>query len=433
MPMSTAIRDVSKLLSGNLLAKTFGLIALMLFARLLPKSQMAVFPVYLVLIGLPDTFVGLGILQTLVRRLPSLIREDAVRARSLVLTGSAILLAGCTLLCLLAAPFSDRIADYFFRDPAQAWIIQAFLIACVGAVCSKIADALLWGMGRFGAISLIQILESVIRPVMTVVLYFLFGLKGIVAGLVAAQTVMVAVSFFFVKDIFLGALPPLYPIRQLLRESFPFYVDNYLWYLKGEGDTLLVALLGPLALAEYYIAKNLYSNVVLIWTSIDRVALERLARLATSPAGFRDRIERLHTRISEFALPVVLSVIAVAPYGVIALASIRYTSATWPAVVLLFAALIQFAAIPVNRGVFVGLPGTYRLAVSGVEAVTVVATALCLVPIAGIMGIAVARAVGPAAGAVAAFIVLRRTFSMSLSWSSTLRSLAAAAPPTLLI
>lgn len=40
-----AFRDVSSLLSGSVIAKPFGVASTMLFARILSKDEMAIFPV----------------------------------------------------------------------------------------------------------------------------------------------------------------------------------------------------------------------------------------------------------------------------------------------------------------------------------------------------------------------------------------------------
>ena len=48
-----AFRDVSSLLSGSVIAKPFGVASTMLFARILSKDEMAIFPVFLMLAGIP--------------------------------------------------------------------------------------------------------------------------------------------------------------------------------------------------------------------------------------------------------------------------------------------------------------------------------------------------------------------------------------------
>jgi hypothetical protein len=228
-------------------------------------------------------------------------------------------------------------------------------------------------------------------------------------------------------------LPRIYPLRQLVRESFPFYLDNYLWYLKGDGDMLLVAFLGPSALAEYYVAKSLYSNVLLAWISLDKVVLERLARFAQVADAFRARIIDVHNRISEAAPACILFIVALAPNAVVVLAGTHYPHSIWPAVALLIVALIQFVAIPINRAVFVGLPGLFRLSASAIEATFVVGAVAWLAPQAGILGIALARIVGPIAGGAFGLAVLQRKLGFELSFAPLLRSLAAAAPGTVLV
>ena len=80
-----AFRDVSSLLSGSVIAKPFGVASTTLFARILSKDEMAIFPVFLMLAGIPNLVLTFGIFSTFMRELPPLFREDEAQARSLTL------------------------------------------------------------------------------------------------------------------------------------------------------------------------------------------------------------------------------------------------------------------------------------------------------------------------------------------------------------
>ena len=59
-----AFRDVSSLLSGRVIAKPFGVASTMLFARILSKDEMAIFPVFLMLAGIANLVLTFGIFST---------------------------------------------------------------------------------------------------------------------------------------------------------------------------------------------------------------------------------------------------------------------------------------------------------------------------------------------------------------------------------
>ncbi|HEY3779355.1 MAG TPA: oligosaccharide flippase family protein [Rhizomicrobium sp.] len=429
-----AIRDVGKLISGNLLAKVFGVASLMFFTRILSKQEVAIFPVYLMLIGIASLFFSFGIYQTFLRRLPSLIREDITTARSLVMTGTAIIMVGIVTVLIVSLAFSERIAVFAFRDEKLSWAVRVMSAGFVAYAVARVADNIMWGRGQFAAMSALQIADSIVRPAATVTSFLLFGFPGIVYGLVVAQIINAGLLFYCVADLFFGRLPPLYPVKKLMSESLPFYIDGYLWYLKGEGDSLLVTvLLGPAILAEYYVAKTLYTNAMLVLTSLDRVALERLARHAGLTDVFRAKAREMQVHIAETMIPLSLWAIAVAGYGMVVLAGSRYRDATWPAVGLLVVALVQFLFVTVDRAVFVSLSGAYRLAKTAVEAAAVLIAAVYFVREWGLMGVVEARVLGPLAAGLFGIALLRRKLGLSLPFEPALRATVAALPGTLLV
>lgn len=429
-----AFRDAGKLLSGNLLAKLFGVATLMLFTRILPKQQVAIFPAYLMMTGIGALFFSCGIYQTLVRKLPSLVREDPATARSLVVTGTATVMLGTIAVVLAALVFSDRIAVFVFRDANLAWAIRMMAAGLVAFAVARVADSIMWGRAQFTSMSALQIADSIARPLITVALFFWLGFPGIVYGLVLAQLVNAALLLYCVRDMFAGPLPRPYPIRRLIGESMPFYVDGYLWYLKGEGDSLLVtAFLGPVALAEYYVAKTLYSNIMLVLSSLDRVALERIARHAGLPDLFRAKATEMQSRIIETMVPLSLWVIALTPCAMVVIAGSRYENATWPAIGLLVVALVQFLVLTVDRVVFVALSGFYRLSKTAIEAAVMLLGSLLLVSPWGLMGIVGARLLAPLAGGAFGLAVVKKKLGLSVSFKAAARLIAVALPGTLVM
>ena len=427
---STALGDISKLLSGSVLAKLFGVAALILFTRYLTKQEMAVFPAYLMLAGLCDLILTFGIFSQVLREIPTLCHEAPLKARSLAVTSSALILVGTILPAIAAFFFRQEIADLVFRDPGQGWVIAMIAPAFIGYVVSRITDFLMWGRGQFGATAVVQIAESVIRPICTISMFFIWGFPGIVMGLVVSQFILAAIGFYYVRDLFLGALPPLYPIGKLIRESMPYYLGNYLSYLRTDGDVVVVtSFMGPASLAEYYVAKTLYTNVSVILTTVDKVAVERLARFRHNEQ-FTAKVEELHIQISQLIVPMMMLIIAVAQPAMTVLAGARYGNATWPAVILLVSALIQFLSIPVDRSVFLQVPGSLRVVYAVVESTAVVLTAFALVPLLGLVGVGAARVMATALTMGFGLWLLKKKHNFLLSPGPPILSILAALPGT---
>jgi O-antigen/teichoic acid export membrane protein len=428
---STALRDVFKLISGSLLAKLFSTAALMLFARSLPKEEMAVFPAFLMLAGMANTILTFGLFANFTRRLPSLIRTDPDLARSIVVTGTGIIVAGTLLPSAAAYVWSDTLARIIFERPASGWIIQIMVPGFLAYMMSRIEEYVMWGRGQFGASSLIQILESIVRPVATVACWLWLGFPGIVIALVVSQIVMAAIGLWYIRDMFFAGPVSIYPVRRLIWESMSYYAGNYLSFFRGDGDSLLVTLfLGPAALAEYYVAKTLYTNVSLICTAVDKVAAERLAR-DLDPKVFADKAVKLHEQICSTFVPFCMLVIATAPGAMIVLAGAKYADATWPAIVLLVAMLVQFVSIPFDRAVYISLPGWIRLKYTTIEAVAAVAAVAILAPFAGLLGVSVARIVAPLGVCIFGAVILKRHLGVVLPAKPLVLAIALSTPGTI--
>jgi O-antigen/teichoic acid export membrane protein len=209
-------------------------------------------------------------------------------------------------------------------------------------------------------------------------------------------------------------------------------MGNYLSYFRTDGDNLLVTLLlGPAALAEYYVAKTLYTNMGLILAAADRVGAERLAR-HVGTENFRQTALQLHEQISSILIPFALFAVAVAPEALVVLAGPRYAGASWPATILLVVMLVQFVAIPFDRIVYVAVPGWVRFKFTFIEAVLAAASVVVLAPIAGLIGVAAARIIAPLGVCAFGAWIIFRHLEFSLPLKSTLRGLVAALPATCL-
>jgi len=433
MIRSTASRDVLKLLSGTFVAKLIAMASITVFARILSKHEMSVFPAYFMLTGLSCLVLTLGIFSLFTRDIPSLLqRGEILQMRSLVVTGSAIIVLGTIPVILFSLCFGGTIASLVFRDVQDGWIIRLMAPGFLAAAISQIAEYVMWGRGQFGATSLVQMFQSFLRPAGTLSFYLWLGFPGVVVGLVVAEFVAAGAGLWCIRDVLTGPLPPVYPLRKLVSESMPFYIGNYLTYFRGDGDSLFVtALLGPGALAEYYIAKILYTNAFLLMTAVDKVAVQRLARFVGTPA-FLDNVRNLHTQISEVLIPFSLLLIALTPGLMAIIGGSRYADATWPAIILLLAMSIQFVGISYNRAIYVALPGTTRLKFTAIETLVVIISTSVLAPLFGIIGAACSRVV--AALGIWSFgaYILWRDMAAALPLRPTLVAVATALPGTIL-
>ena len=430
----SAYRDLGKLLLGGAAIKLLGIAATLIFVRVLTKQELAVFPLYFMLRAVADRLLDFGITPYFIRVLPSFLREGRDRTRSLLFTGVPIVYAGLAVVTLLTFIFADTIAGLVLRDESSGWMIRIICLGFFPYTTTKMCEYVLWGRAQFGTLSFLQTLEAFVRPIAIVSLYLLFDLPGVVAAFVLVELIVSASYLYCIRDLFGGARPPRYPARLLLAQAFPLYVEGWLWYLRADGDNWLVSIfLGPAALAEYFVATIMVNQVTILFSSVDRVVVERLGRQLGRPDAIAEKALAVHARISQFVLPGILMLLALTPLAIVLIGGHAYESSIPPALVLMLVALGQFLFMPVDRSVFVGLAPRYRLYKTMVEAVVVFASAAILVPTAGLVGVAGARLAGQLAGGIYGLVILRRHLGLTLPFGEAWRTALTAIPGTILV
>jgi O-antigen/teichoic acid export membrane protein len=429
-----AYRDLGKLLLGGAAIKLLGIAATLIFVRLLTKEQLAIFPIYLMLRGLADGTLDLGITPYFIRVLPSFLREGRDKTRSLLFTGIPIVYGGLAVATAGTFFFADQIAQLLLADGSSGWIIRVFCLGFFPYTTTKICEYIIWGRGQFGTLSFLQTLESLFRPIAVVGLFLVAGFPGVVAAFVLVEVVVAAAHVFCIRDLFGGERPARYPSSQLIREAFPCYLEGWLWRLRADGDNWVVGiLLGPSALAIYYVAGIMVSQTTLLFTAVDRVVVERLGRHLAKPESLSEKTLALHSTVSRFMLPVLLWLLAMTPLAIVVIGGQGYSSAVLPALVLMLVAIARFLFMPIDRSVFVGTPPRYRLYKTTVEAATFFGAAVVMVPLAGLSGVAAAKLAGQVAGGGFGLAILRQMLRLKLPFAEAARAVLTAGPGTALV
>lgn len=430
----SAYRDLGKLLLGGAAIKLLGIAATLVFVRVLTKNELAIFPLYFMLRAAADRTLDLGITSYFTRMLPALLHRNREEARSLLFTGVPIVYVGLAIVTVGVFLLADHVAALVLADASSAWMVRIICLAFFPYTTMKMCEYVIWGRGQFGTLSFLQTFESFVRPIAILGLFFVAGLPGIIAAFVIVEFLVAGVYIFCVRDLFTGGRPAPYPIGKLLRESFPLYLEGWLWYLRADGDSWLVSIfLGPSALAIYYVAGILMNQAALLFVAVDRVVGERLGRHLGEPDSISEKALALHSTVSRFVLPMLLWLLAVTPLAIVVIGGESYGEAIGPALVLMLVVLMQFLFMPVDRSVFVGTPTHYRFYKTLIEASAVVIAAAALVPFTGLVGIALARLAGQIASGMFGLVVLRKHLGMKVPFAEAARAILTAGPGTVLV
>lgn len=431
--MGKAIADIGHLLTGNIVAKVIGVIALMIFTRILPKEQLALFPVYMMLSGLATLIFGFGILPTFVKILPAALKEKKGEARAIVLTGALLILTGTLAVSVASFFFADVLAQYLLKDVTLSSMVRIMSIAFVAVSINQIIERILWAAGQFRKKSIILVFRSLSRIILVLVFYLQFSVVGLVWGLVVNEALVAILSLFFVKNIIYGSLPAFYSPKRLLIQSFPFYFESYLMYFRSEGDNWLVSsFMGPSALAVYYVAKTIYSMIFILFSSVDKVVVQMLAEVKSSISVVENKFHLIFIYLSQCSIPLIFFVIALLPTIIQVVGGGKFPGAVLPAAILLLAVLVQFLRLPINRSVFVICTPVTRLKITLIETVSLLLCLAVLTPFFGSPGVASARVCASVAGGGWGYAVLKSYMCAHLPFNKLILPTICAFPPTVL-
>jgi O-antigen/teichoic acid export membrane protein len=392
MFVKKSILNMSQLLSGNIAVKALGVVAVAFYTRHLTKEHLALLPVYDMIGGLAPVVFGWGILPSLVKNVPSLWQDEPDSARAIILTGACILIPGFCLYSLLVYCFSADIASLIMSDPSYADLLQIMSVGFFAFGIRKLADQMLWCASRFEKIAYVNVVQGITNAILTIGLMLLLGVKGLVLGLVVREVICALLALLFSRDMIITRTPRMYPIRRLIKESFPFCMEGYLVYLRWSGDNWFVsALLGPSSLAIYFIATKLSSLLFMVLASADKIWTVGLASRASDMKYFKEYLTTLLGTITQIIFPFIAFTIGLTPTFIFMVAGNLYSESIIPCIILCLCTLLRFVMGPLERTIFVLRPPKTRFFLTLIESSCLVIALLLLTPIAKGIGVACSR------------------------------------------
>lgn len=425
------VLSFAQLISADIFVKALAVVALAFYTRYLPKPHLSLLPIYEMLAGMSTLFFSFGILPTFVRSLPSLLQSDPPEARGMVLTGACPVLGGAAFFSLSIFCFAVHISRLLCATTAYASLLQLMTIGFFTSAVTKLAQYLLWAASRFGKVSIMNMFNSLANVLLTVGLLLLLGLKGLVLGLVIRDAISACLSLFFLRDILFTGPVRYYSLKKLLKQSVPFYLEGYLIYFRAQGDYWIVStMLGPAAMATYYVAKRIYAAVLTLFESADKVITTDLARRREDLKDTKERISQLLIVISQTAVPLVFLIIGLAPSIIYVVAGKQYADSVVPCIILCVAILAQFVRAPIGRAIFVLKPPVARFKLTAVDSTCLVTALLLLTPLLNEPGVALSRFLSSAVAAVYACLVLKSVLAVRIPIGQIAMSLAASLPMT---
>lgn len=424
-------RGVSYLGLQNLISSLGRIVAFAFFARLITVQQMGVFTILSLAIGVASTITGLGLNNIVTKFVAeNVARGDKVQAasvyyKSVVLSevASVVFAMGIVL-----SKFPASIAG--LPNSFGTEVIGLFLALDVAVGIAPTAASAFYGLFEFRNYAFVYGVYSTVRPWLVVLL--IYEVRSMV-GLVGA---------WVISDAFLGAYmflhlwrrlgPPVFRFetKRLLRLATPLYLANLASLVYGSFDQFtLIPLVSLAALGVYGATLTAFSAYTAFVALVGTVLLPVFSGLHGSGGrvALENSIQRASRYLSIVFMPIALLLVSTARPTLTLLVGVSYSAGALPLAVLSLASTTTIVSLAFGS-VLIVLNETLLAALTAIIPVPLgIGVALISIPLLGILGAAIARAVSMLLSLFLTWYFVRRKISIKLDMGALTKSLAASA------
>ena len=335
--MNAILRATAILSSSSLVSILVGLVSAKAYALLIGPAGTGRMGLLQGLIGLTGLIAALGIGTGLVRLgADALGRADSARFAALRQAAWCLALLSGGVMALLLVLLRDPVSRLMLGGAAQAGAVWFAAAALIVNLASEVQTGILNAHHRIAALAKIGVINSVLGVLAGVAFVWRWGEAGIIAAVVIVPLIAWLSSRYFLDH----ELPPLreraraqeviVATRSLLRFGLPYTLSM----IAGTGVQLLIPVLVLKSLGEesvgYYRAAVTLS-VTYLGFLLSAMALDyfpRVSAAGTYPEALRQLVNQQHRVVMLLGVPMILGMLALAPY----LIPLVYSSAFTPAI-----------------------------------------------------------------------------------------------------
>lgn len=390
------MRSGVKVFSSQILINLFSIGFIIFLSRTLDKTDFATFAVFAILGGLIKLTVNLGLETSCIQRVPELIAKGENDKASAMLKTTFL---SRTLLsiffALLIFSLSSTVSKIFLKTDEYNHIIQ---IMSLGILFSSLVDSL--GLltqitQQFGKISIINVIVNVSSRVSSIVLYFIFGLKGYIIGF-AWTPVIGIILFLWLLRKWLFVKSSYYSWLKLVKYSLPFYAKGYMRFCLMQFDMLVIGIfLEPATLATYFIARKFSEYIFMISNSFGNPVLIKIAELKNNGL---DYVAKIFGRVSRYFsflfVPLCIGTASTSYFLLNLYGGHKYTDGTFILILLSLGMLMYCLSGPYVMNVYLLGKPKEALKVAAAGGVVNIVFTIGTIFFFGIAGVAFARLMG---------------------------------------
>ncbi len=275
------IRDTSYLVAGQFVVGLASLLPSAWLARNLPSGELSAWPACVSLVAVVYTLSNFGFRDCFAREIPKLLsRGEDDRACSMLRGGLLLVTVSTLLLSLMAYLLAVPVTAVILKNEVPANVVRLLAIA---VFLTTMATHLEWFQNAFQQYKLFALsrtLRNVIRPVGSVVCYWMGGIEGAVIGLSIGPAVGCVVGLISLWPRLRQGMG-LASASSLFRISMPYFASGISAGLLSHADYVLVgAIGGTRSLATYYVAYRIVEYVAHVDAHLMDTMLPKLSEAA---------------------------------------------------------------------------------------------------------------------------------------------------------
>jgi len=430
-------RGSSILFIGNLLSAAIQAVAVIVIARLLGVGAYGAYTLALLIPGVLQYVVGLGVINAITRFSAYYISKGEISAAKRITKNGIIFLMLFGILLSLASFFFAGIfaADLLSR-PDLTPLIQVSSFIILGQTVLQTATAGFVGWNSMWFASASSVLQAILKLGVSVALILLgVGVLGGVIGQLASYIVSGFIAIGAIVVLKLrdhdgkqnGVQPKgslfLKDIKEMVSFGLPLFAGNAISGLASQYVTILLAGFATNAVVGYYqAAVNVTTIITLSSSAIGLTLLSAFSSLTGIAGNLPQAFKFAVKYVSYIVTPIVVLLIAVAG----PIMTLLYTASYNPGVIYLRLLALSYTSIALGITVlapfFTGIGKTRFMMIYSVTSAVVLmsfATLLSRVVDLGVFGLIYASLISGFAGTLVGLLLASKYLNANIEWGST--------------
>ena len=424
-------RGASFLVFDTSLSAFIGIIAFAFITRLITKTEMGIMAVLLMVTSTCQLACTLGLPNAATKFISESLgkndHDSAAGITSRVLKINLLMSFMISLLCLILA---DYLSELLFGSIQYSNIIQILSVNIFFASLLPGLTGVLLGLKRLREVGLFGVISFLIQQTFVVTFLLLgIGLIGIVLGWLIANAFNCAVFFLTINQTIPFWHTKSYELKILLRYSWPLYPVAFVSLLDNWFDRVLLLGYSLSELGAYNVAFKAFGYLYAIPIAISDGFFPHFSELKS-----REGLSKLSTTLRStsryltlVATPLSLGLASIATPLISIFASTAYESAGEPLVILCIASAVSVFGLMLGKVLLILEETRIYASIIFFTILAGLFIGIIIVPILGIIGASIARALTLMLTFVCLYIVTARKIDLKVDidalWKSWIAGL----------